>query len=275
MNVLALVGIIWIFSGPWLAREVHTSENALRVTGIDTFFDNDPKLLETFDRIKDKVESFEGKKRDQELFSFVQESLGNLGEVYTQRLTTVNWGKSSNIYSYIRSKDGFGSECLILAVPLDYNASVVYALTFIEMMQKHQPEWLSKDILVLFYPESDYSAAVREFLDAYYGVDGAGTPVGSLYGEEQRIFGRQGYIRQAYPLVIKDYKVNRVSLIYEGINGQLSDIDFYDATRKVFNSVYGLSYDIGPSGFFRKNSFLKQAISCMKDVSKQYLSVLE
>ncbi len=64
MNVLALVGILWIFSGPWLAREVHTSENALRVTGIDTFFDNDAKLLETFDRIKDKVEGFEGKKRD-------------------------------------------------------------------------------------------------------------------------------------------------------------------------------------------------------------------
>ncbi len=128
---------------------------------------------------------------------------------------------------------------------------------------------------MLFYPESDYSAAVREFLDAYHGVDGAGTPVGSLYGEEQRIFGRQGYIRQAYPLVIKDYKINRVSLIYEGINGQLSDIDFYDATRKVFNSVYGLSYDIGPSGFFRKNSFLKQAISSMKSVSRQYLSFLE
>lgn len=203
---------------------------------METFFDKDPYHLEAFERIKGEVEEFKGAKREQELFTYVQKSLGsNLGEVYTQRLTTVNWGKSSNIYSYVRSKDGFGSECLILAVPLDYNPSIVYALTFVEMMTKRQPDWLSKDILVLFYPESDYSASVREFLDAYYGVDGAGTPVGSLYGEEQRIFGRQGYIRQAYPMVIKDYKFNRISLLYEGINGQLSDIDFYDATRKVFS----------------------------------------
>ena len=74
-----------------------------------------------------------------------------------------------------------------MAIPLDHKPGIVFALTFIELMTKRQPEWMSSDILILFYPESDYSQAVREFLDAYYGVDGAGSPVGSLYGEEGRV----------------------------------------------------------------------------------------
>lgn len=69
-----------------------------------------------------------------------------------------------NIYSYIRSKDGYGSECLLLAAPLTYKAGIAYMMTFVELMIKEQPEWQSKDLVVLFYEESDYSFAVKEFL---------------------------------------------------------------------------------------------------------------
>ena len=75
-------------------------------------------------------------------------------------------------------------------------------------------------MLVLFYPESDYSLSVKEFVDAYYSEDAS-----------NRIEGRCGYLRQAFPFVIKDYDFTKVSLMVDGINSQLSDIDFYDAVR--------------------------------------------
>ena len=68
----------------------------------------------------------------------------------------------------------------MLTAPLEQNPSVVFLLTFVELMSKRQPDWQSKDILILFYPQSDYASSIREFLDAYYGVDGYGNPVGSL-----------------------------------------------------------------------------------------------
>ena len=70
------------------------------------------------------------------LAKYVKDHLSTMGEVFTQRLTTVNWGKSSNIYSYVRSKDGYGGEAAVLAVPLDYKPSIVFGLTFIELLAK-------------------------------------------------------------------------------------------------------------------------------------------
>jgi len=196
MNVVALGCLICTLSGPWIAREVFTSEQGLRVSNITPHFVYDSLTVQAYDRIKADVEGIKnGKDRAQILFSYIQDSLRKLGEVYTQRLSTVNWGRSSNIYSYLRSKDGFGNEAIVLAVPFDYNPSVVLALTFVELMAKRQPDWHSKDVLLLFYPESEYASGVREFLDAYYGVDGSGNPMGSLYGEEGRILGRPGYLR--------------------------------------------------------------------------------
>ena len=85
----------------------------------------------------------------------------------------------------MRSKDGFGGECNLISAPLNYRASITYLLTFVSMMEQTQPEWLSRDLVVLFYEQSDYQSAVKEFLDAYY----------SLNPSKPRLRGRCGYLR--------------------------------------------------------------------------------
>ena len=99
-------------------------------------------------------------------------------------------------------------------------------------------------MLVLFYPEADYSLSVKEFVDAYYTTD-----------SDERIEGRCGYLRQGFPFIIKDYSFTKVSLMVDGINSQLSDIDFYDAVRKSIKST-SLSYDVTLPAYFRKNPFI-------------------
>ena len=181
LNLATVIGILWILSGPWIAKKVFTSENALRQDRVQTSFDTDKLTVEVFDRIKADLEAIpQGKNKTVDLTDYISGHLSKFGEVHTQPLRTVGWGNAFNMYSYLRSKDGYGQECIVLTAPFEYDASVAYLLTFVELMGRRQPEWQSKDILVLFYPESDYVSSVREFLDAYYGVDGHGNPVGSL-----------------------------------------------------------------------------------------------
>ena len=174
-----------------------------------------------------------------------------------------------NIYSYVRSKDGPGKECLALAVPLNEKAGLTLMLTFIDLMVKNEPKWQSKDILILFYEQSDYSFAVKEFLGTYYaGKKTSKDPF------ETRIQGRCGYIRQAFPLIIKDYDFAKVSLMLDGPNQQLNDIDHYDSVRKAIKTTDSLSYDTSP-GYYRKNPFIQSWQSRGQAVVDLYMKSLQ
>ena len=99
--------------------------------------------------------------------------------------------------------------------------------------------------------------------------------MGSLFGDEGRIHSRPGYLRQAYPLVIKDYAFNRVSILTDGINGFTNDLDFYDATRGTFERNSYFKFDLGSTQYFRKNSYLTKVLQVMTEISTQYIAVLQ
>ena len=114
---------------------------------------------------------------------FIIERLGQKAEVYLQQLHSKK--EKSNIYTYLRSPRGYGNECNLLAMPLNHNASVAIGLTFVLTWIRRRPEWQSRDLIVLFYEDLDYSLGVREFLEDYHQqVQSART-----------IEGRCGYIR--------------------------------------------------------------------------------
>lgn len=103
--------------------------------------------------------------------------------------------------------------------------------------------------MILLYEDSDYAFAVDEFLANYYLDQQTGFPF------EQRIHGRCGYIRQAFPLIIKDYDFNKFSLVLDGPNSQLSDIDFYVAIQKAIAKSTSFGYDLAPY-YYRKNTYI-------------------
>ena len=114
-----------------------------------------------------------------------------------------------------------------------------------------EPKWQSKDLLILFYEETDYAFAVREFLQHYYANKKT-----SSDPFETKIKGRCGYIRQAFPLIINDYDFTKVSLILDGANSQLNDLDFYDAIRRAIKQTDSLTYDTSP-GHYKKNLYIQ------------------
>ena len=111
------------------------------------------------------------------------------------------------------------------------------------MFEKYQPQWLSKDVLVLFYDDSqvflnkkgreevkigeNYGQSVKEFFDNYYkGYDLLKKDdLGQLLDSKKRIQGRNGYIRNGYSFIIKDYAFNQFLFKMDGTNGKLSDLD--------------------------------------------------
>ena len=106
-------------------------------------------------------------------------------------------------------------------------------------------------MLVLFYVDSDYQIAVKEFLESYY----AGRRRKNVDPFQQRVHGRCGYIRQAFPVIIESYDVSKISLFVDSPNSKLSDLDFYDAVRQTIKSTQSLSYELHPS-YYRRNSYI-------------------
>ena len=58
LNLVAIVGFMWIFAGPGIAREAFTSENALRVQQIETAFNRDGAgAHDIYTRIRTDIDS--------------------------------------------------------------------------------------------------------------------------------------------------------------------------------------------------------------------------
>lgn len=147
LRMLSIVGFLWILSFPYMAGDSFTSENAFKGDFLYTKFDSDALLMPTFNKFKNELLNL----NDIDLRPYLLKELGKRAEVYTQPLKNVGDENSSNIYSYLRSKDGPGLECIAIAVPINLKPGLAHALTFVEMMSLKKPDWQSKDFLMLFY----------------------------------------------------------------------------------------------------------------------------
>ena len=93
-------------------------------------FSESPRTNRFFEQVKNELSAL----NDTQVKPFALNHLKKRSETYVQNLKSVKGGE--NIYSYIRSKDGYGSECLLLAAPLSYKAGLAYMMTFVELMVK-------------------------------------------------------------------------------------------------------------------------------------------
>ncbi len=64
LRLCILVGVIWIFSFPFMAREVFTSENAFNGDYLKTNFDTDPRTIKTFEQIRNEVDQIQDPELD-------------------------------------------------------------------------------------------------------------------------------------------------------------------------------------------------------------------
>jgi len=243
-RALLFAGILWFLSFPYLSRGVFTSENAVRFRSSEPTVGQNGGSYHKYKVIQQDLEPlYTNNSSPGDVMDFLLKRLSSSFETYRQ---------DQYVYSYIRAENGYGKECSIMTFPLEHAASVTYGLTFMEAWAQDRPQWLAKDLIVLFYRDSfdgpkgtmgdlkrvgeTYSASVGEFLKNYYiGHERAETKsnIKSLLDEDKVIHGRCGYLRQGYPFVFKDYDFNKFLLHMEGTNGKLSDIDLFDGVKTI------------------------------------------
>lgn len=61
LRILAFIGIMWIFSFPYMARDIFTSENAFSGTYLTTKFDKGTATIQVFNQIKEQVTALSDK----------------------------------------------------------------------------------------------------------------------------------------------------------------------------------------------------------------------
>ena len=55
--------------------------------------------------------------------------------------------------------------------PLDHEYSLRAAIGLMFNLKQYSPEWLSKDILFLFYEETSYTLGTKAFIRDYFSKD--------------------------------------------------------------------------------------------------------
>jgi hypothetical protein len=111
------------------------------------------------------------------------------------------------------------------------------------------------DLIILFYHDSDYSLSVKEFLDSYFQQSYTEPDANVWERSHSIIRGRCGYIRQSFPLIFENYDYSKFSFGIDGINTNVSDMDFYDQIRKAIKST-SIGVDVSLPNYFKKNPFL-------------------
>lgn len=129
MRFCAIIGILWFFALPYISQEVFTSENAISGNYLASTLRENTKLISIFEEHKRKIEPLASRA---EIKEHLLPELSKRMETYMQPLDTVKHGQ--NIYSFIRSKDGPGLECLAIAVPITSKAGLEITMTFIDLM---------------------------------------------------------------------------------------------------------------------------------------------
>lgn len=130
-------------------------------------------------------------------------------------------------YSFLyRSPRAIGYECIALVLPFteEDTTSVELGASIYRYIQK-DPKWLGKNILFLIYKaKNSYSRSVRDWLDGYFMLEGTEYP---------RYY---GLIRLALVLDIKE-KMDYVTILHDGINGQQVDIDLLAASLRILENT--------------------------------------
>ena len=85
-----------------MSKEVFTSENAFDGHYLNSNFRDNPKVNRLFDKFKTDLSGLD----QTQTKTYLQSYLRQRSETFVQKLKSVD--QKENIYSYIRSKDGYG-----------------------------------------------------------------------------------------------------------------------------------------------------------------------
>jgi hypothetical protein len=228
--LLIIIGIFWLlFILTLKSWRIFTSENSA-----DTrLLSGDPFRPNISDSAMSSLSNQFSERKTSPL-SLILELTSNMNlksYIHTFPVYTGSYKKNGkNIYTYIRSKRGMGTDCILIAYKYNierYNISwhslsaedgesnktdhYAEIISIIELMKTlSNTDWLSRDLLFLGYDGTlNYAKGVREFLKDYHSNSNT---------QQKQHVERAGIIRQAIALDVQDELSNMWAIQIGRIN---------------------------------------------------------
>ncbi|ODH47592.1 rhomboid protein 2 [Paracoccidioides brasiliensis] len=234
---LVIVGVVWLLLLPLneYSRKTYISENALLPGQVHTYFTgSEQNVFRGFRRELDMVKDAEYEVISQKIQSIFRESGLKVATQNYEYRSAGYTHAGQNVYGVIHAPRGDGTEAIVLVTSwktvdgeLNLNG-VTLALTLARYF-KRWSLW-SKDIIFLITPDSKSGA--QAWVDAYHDMHP--TSVQPLPLKSGAL---QGALVFEYPF---DHAFESIHIIYDGVNGQLPNLDLFNTAVVVSTEQMGI-----------------------------------
>ncbi|KAI0423813.1 Gaa1-like protein [Xylaria sp. FL1042] len=233
-----IVGVVWLLLLPLddYSRRTYISENALLPGQVHTYFGgSDQNVFRAYrhevDALKDKTD-IEINDELETIFKGIGLKAGR--QNYTYR-SAGNTYAGENAYAILQAPRGDATEAIVLVAAwknvkgeLNRNG-VALALTLARYF-KRWSLW-SKDIILVIPPDS--RAGIQAWVDAYHDAHDPSS-VASLPIKSGLL---QGAVAIDYP---HEGRFEGVHIVYDGVNGQLPNLDLINSVNNIANGQMGM-----------------------------------
>ncbi|KAI0474256.1 GPI transamidase component GAA1 [Xylaria cf. heliscus] len=234
-----VVGVVWLLLLPLddFSRRTYISENALLPGQVNTYFGGSDKNV--FRAYRHEVEALENKSNS-EINDGLEHILRGIGlKVGRQNYTYHSAGHTyagENTYAILHAPRGDATEAIVLVtawrnVKNEFNRNGVALGLALARYFKRWSLW-SKDIILVVPPDS--RAGIQAWVDAYHDTHDS-AKVASLPIKSGLL---QGAVAIDYPEHAGGF--DGVHIVYDGVNGQLPNLDLINSVSHIANGHLGL-----------------------------------
>ncbi|EEB08158.1 GPI-anchor transamidase complex subunit Gaa1 [Schizosaccharomyces japonicus yFS275] len=278
-NVLFLLGFLWIFVLP--LNEYSTanriSENALLPGQTNTFFgDNQHNTINAARDLVGNWIEYESTHNDSyqkyEQLSDIFSTMGFPTQI--QSYTAVSQGQTLhgyNFYTSLHAPRGDSTEAVLLCAPWkDAEGRINHGgVALLIAFMKYLEGWslLSKDIV--FVVSEDPVTAVSAFMHAYHNIPSKTIEFDSLQFLSGTI---QAALALEYPSNSTSF--SGIELLYDGINGQLPNLDLINTVVRIANYQFSIPVKIQNKYFYigQTDSYLPRLDTLIRSMQSQMLA---
>ncbi|KAL9644204.1 hypothetical protein ABK040_005665 [Willaertia magna] len=241
--LIFLIAIIWFFLWPSFTKNTYYSENALSVFIHESEY-NQQDATYAINLSKDLEIALNNNKPYnnnnfnnnfnnsttniilnyiEQNINFVDEKKRHIFEMERKYLNKIIKVKGENIYLTLRAKRESGKESIILLCPLNKIESISFSLSLLKLLSKQN--WLHHDIILVL---TDFSGFENYWTGELAFIKSTIIPTGRM--------------REAFLFDFDSFQFDKISLLTEGFNGELPNLDMVNVVTGLLNERH---YNLG------------------------------
>ncbi|KAF2278265.1 Glycosylphosphatidylinositol:protein transamidase, GAA1 component [Westerdykella ornata] len=239
--IFIIVGVAWLLLLPLdeYSRETYVSENALLPGQVHTYFTGSEHNI--FRAYRHEVAALADKPVEERSRALTDIFRSHNLKAATQKYTYQPSGRNitnQNVYAVLQGPRADATEALVLiAAWRNMDGEVNYSgVALVLTLARYFKRWSlwSKDIIFLI--SGDSTSGPQAWVDAYHNshspaaIDPLPIKSGAL----------QGAIAIDYPAGPWGHRFDKLHIMYDGVNGQLSNLDLFNTAVNIANGQMGI-----------------------------------